>query len=311
MKNEDRVFKNPLYEYINDSIWKHNKNVLIVITGSVGAGKSYVGLKIASEIDPTFTHETMKDRIFVEPEDFLKRIVDRENKLEKGQVLLMDECGVSANSRTFMSRTNLALSYISQTVRRRNLVIIMCLPSFSMLDSQIRSLFHIYIEAKKIDFDNNVTKCKVYKLFTNKMKSADPWKKCFRYKNNSGRMVRAYTIGFKKVNAKLWHEYERIADILKDKIELKALNMVTKQEVKRAKEEPFDPKATAIKVVADNDRYGKHWRGKETFDLGKIQLDFKIGGKKARQVVIAAEDILVNNASREDVKVSEVHEMFT
>jgi len=80
--------KDPLMNSLYQQIWKYNRNVLLVIAGYTGTGKSWLAVKIASLLDPTFTKETMKDRIITSPTAFLKILSNEDDsRLQKEWLL--------------------------------------------------------------------------------------------------------------------------------------------------------------------------------------------------------------------------------
>jgi len=135
--------------------WKYrivrlNKNLLIIIVGATGSGKSFCALTIAKMIDPTFT---VKERVVFNVEDFMKLL--NSGKLKKGNVIIWDEAGVGLPAREWYSISNKAINYVFQTFRHLNLCVIFTTPSFEYIDKQTRILFHVVIETVKIMFNKN------------------------------------------------------------------------------------------------------------------------------------------------------------
>ena len=133
-----------------------NKNLLIIICGATGTGKSFSAMTIAKLIDPTFN---VKDRIVFTIEQFMELLGSR--KLKRGNVVVWDEAGVGIPAREWYSISNKAINYVLQTFRHLNLCVIFTTPSFAYIDKQTRLLFHVYIEALKIDTHKNRVICKV------------------------------------------------------------------------------------------------------------------------------------------------------
>ena len=50
------ICHNPWYREIWDTIYNKNKNVMIIVEGESGDGKSYFSMKTGEELDQGFTH---------------------------------------------------------------------------------------------------------------------------------------------------------------------------------------------------------------------------------------------------------------
>lgn len=194
-------------------IWKRNKNVLIVVVGGTGSGKSYTALRIASEIDNTFTHDNLRQRVAYKPDQFFQII---SQDLQKGQCLIIDEGGTTIDSREWYSFNNKAVSHILQTFRYENLVVIFTVPALNYIDVAARRLFHYYIEAIDVDYEKRKNIVKIYRLQYNPMLDKT-YQKHFRTSVN-GRVVKIKQWRLKKVKVKLWHEYEKFSQDQKRQI---------------------------------------------------------------------------------------------
>ena len=131
-----QVIYNPVYREIWAALHKLNRNFVQVNIGPTGSGKSYGGLRTCYDIDPEFD----VDNVFFSPKELLERIMD--DDLRKGEAHLWDEVGVSINARRFWSLKNLITSYIVQTFRFKNTYLVETVPSFDLVDSQVRKLVH-------------------------------------------------------------------------------------------------------------------------------------------------------------------------
>ena len=127
-----------LCKFLDNRI-KENRNNLIAVVGSVGSGKSFTSLCLAEKLDPTFSI----DRVKFDTVDMLNEINElRKQKDHKGKVLIMDEAGVMLSARDWQSKNNKALMRILQIFRNMNFTVFFCVPSFSYIDKQLRTLFH-------------------------------------------------------------------------------------------------------------------------------------------------------------------------
>jgi len=152
----DKSFKNgeePIKYYLEDwvkhsidtavipALTKKDKDFLICIDGSEGAGKSWFGIQLGKYIDPTLD----LTRVVFNAEDFRQAIY----KAKKGQVVIYDEAFTGLSSRASLSGVNRALVSLMMQMRQKNLCIILVLPTFFLLDKyaalfRARVLFHVY-----------------------------------------------------------------------------------------------------------------------------------------------------------------------
>lgn len=287
---------NPFYRSVQKRIYSKKQNALILIVGDPGTGKSLVALKIANKLDPTFTHENIRERVVIQPEQFSQLIAEEgKDKLPPGSAIIIDEAGAAAmSSRDWYSIGNKMISYILQTFRYRRLILIMTVPNMSFIDVHARKLVNFLVETKKIDFGTSKTKARVWKLKFNKVSGdADPYRIRFRKRDEFGELVIIDCIWFSRVDCKIVHSYEKYADEFKQRIAEKALKNITKVKEDTKKQE-FDAKEIAALIMKERDKYfGSN--GKP--DKGRIEVDFKIGSKRVIQVISMLKAINSDNES--------------
>jgi len=122
-----------------------NQNYILIFTGGTGSGKSYNAMEMALDLDPYFN----VDRIVFKAEDFIKVT---QQKLPKGSVIMWDEVGVGLSAREWFSIQNRMISYVLETFRRDNLILIMTTPNISFIDKKVRALLHGYAETVEKTF---------------------------------------------------------------------------------------------------------------------------------------------------------------
>lgn len=103
------------------------------------SGKSFNSMSIGLDLDSNFDI----DRVVFTPEEFIKVV---KSGLPPGSVILWDEAGVGLSSREWYSLQNKMISYVLETFRRDNLILIMTTPNMSYIDKKVRTLFHGYAE---------------------------------------------------------------------------------------------------------------------------------------------------------------------
>jgi len=116
-------------------------NVLTLVTGSTGVGKSYCALKLAEHYDSKFS----VDRVVFEAADFIRLV----KKLPKGSFIVFDDCGLAISHRKWLSEVNQIIALVVQSFRRYQINTIFTLPSRFYLDKIPRELSHLEIQMIK------------------------------------------------------------------------------------------------------------------------------------------------------------------
>lgn len=122
---------------------KKDRDYVIIIDGEEGTGKSTFASQIAYYVDRTFNME----RMCLTPSDFKEKIANA----EKGQAVVFDEAYTGLASRTALSEINKSLVEMMMEMRKKNLFVILCIPSFFYLEKyaalhRARALFHCYFK---------------------------------------------------------------------------------------------------------------------------------------------------------------------
>jgi len=118
-----------------------DKDLFLALDGKEGSGKSTLALQLGKYIDPTLN----LDRVVFNAEEFRKAIF----AAKKGQVVIFDEAFTGLSSRAALSGINRALVGLLMQVRQKNLIVIMVLPTFFLLDKyaalfRSKALIHTY-----------------------------------------------------------------------------------------------------------------------------------------------------------------------
>jgi DNA-binding CsgD family transcriptional regulator len=200
-----------ILKYI-ESKMRNNKNFLSVVTGSTGSGKSYSCLRLG-ELWYEYYFNGKKfphQNICFSVEDLIKRL--RGGKLKKGDLLIAEEIGISANAKNFQSKTNKALQFILQSFRSLNIIVLFNVPHFSFFDKTARMLMHSHMQTQRIDTDKQVCILKPYFLSISQ-NSGKIYSKWLRVKNiRTGQIIRITTLSLKKPSEELIKPYEEMKD---------------------------------------------------------------------------------------------------
>ena len=136
---DNRTYKN--IGALKEHIHKKDFDAVFLVDGGEGTGKSVFAMQLGKAIDPSLCLE----RVCFTPSEFIKCI----QTAEKGQVIIYDEAYTGLASRQSLSEVNKLIVSMMMEMRAKNLVVIIVLPTFFMLDRYVaifrsRGLFHIY-----------------------------------------------------------------------------------------------------------------------------------------------------------------------
>lgn len=116
-------------------------NVLIIIEGETGSGKSCTGLALAQKFDPFFS----ASRIAFTGREFLEMLPEVPSK----GWCLWDEVGVYLSHRRWQSEINIQIMQVIQSFRYKFINVIFCLPSASYLDKVVREMCHFVLRMQQ------------------------------------------------------------------------------------------------------------------------------------------------------------------
>ena len=120
-----------------------NQDLLCLVVGPRGSGKSYSALELAQSFDRTFN----VDRVFFSVADFVDLLVN--GNLQRGQAVILDDAGLFMNSRTWREIGNQLMSIVSQSFRYRGLLTFITVPQADFIDRQSRNMANLLLEATK------------------------------------------------------------------------------------------------------------------------------------------------------------------
>lgn len=155
--------------WIKNRILK-NKNVIIIINGPTGSGKTYASLRIAEECSQLFeTNFNIKENVAFNFMDLLKKTMLPIND-KPGTPYVFEEVGsigAGSSSRSWQSQANQFFFSFMQTTRHRNQILIMTCPNFAFLEKGTRSLVHLQCETSEINYSKKVCVLKPYRIQVN------------------------------------------------------------------------------------------------------------------------------------------------
>ena len=121
---------------------KKDWDMIFVIDGKEGSGKSVMAMQCAYYCDPS---PDLIDRITFTPDSFKKAVLNA----KPFQAVIYDEAHSGLNARASMSLINRNLISMLTEIRQRNLFVFIVLPTFFDLDKYValwrsRALIHVY-----------------------------------------------------------------------------------------------------------------------------------------------------------------------
>lgn len=143
-------------------IFKSNNSWIQITCGQTGSGKS---LKDLREAELWYNNILKRpfplENVCFSTEQILSRLTS--NDLKKGDILILEEAGVSQGSLDFASSVSKIFNYVLQSFRSKQIILFLNLPYFSMLNKNTRMLSHMLHQTISIDVKNK--QCIIKPLF--------------------------------------------------------------------------------------------------------------------------------------------------
>lgn len=204
------------------------------------SGKSYSALELARDIDPYFS----TDRVVFKAEDFIRM---SKSGLPPGSVIIWDEVGVGMSAREWYSIQNKVVSYVLETFRRDNLILIMTTPNIGFIDKKVRALLHGFAETIDRTFTGGTYGWIKYFHIVVNLRAGTMFYRYPRIRDDFGRIrvLRGKTptsgnVWFHKPPEHLTEPYEEKKMIFTESLKDSALKMLT--------EKPTDAKSLKLRI---------------------------------------------------------------
>ena len=195
---------------------KKDWDMIFIVDGYEGSGKSVFTAQVAYYCDPTFN----LDRIVFNPDNFKEVIM----AAEPFQAIVYDEAYGGLSSKSALSKVNKSIVQMLTVIRQRNLFVFIVLPTFFDVDKYValwrsRALLHVYT-AKKM--------ARGYFEFYNASRKKSMYvkgKKFYEYKrgkcNFRGRFSKFWVVDKKKYDQKKLDLSMSMNTLEEDKFETK------------------------------------------------------------------------------------------
>jgi ABC-type dipeptide/oligopeptide/nickel transport system ATPase component len=244
---------------------ENNCFFLVYSDGKSGVGKSYMGLTIAETLDPAFSAE----QIVFDVDEFIHLVTT----LPEGSIILFDDAGVEADSRTFLGKDNIEMRHVIETMRSRLISVIFTVPGVDMIDATIRHMATLEIRVKQHGY------AWVYKCGYNR-----GYEKYY--------IKRVFDIGHRKnINKRLAKPSLALEKAYKDRKAQFQLDLYAAIEERRAERDAKRKEAkrslndvAIAKLIISNGLVDKYRDTGGDFNLGRIAFDFECAERKAAGV---------------------------
>ena len=200
--------KNPESDIVISEINRRYKKGLgtnVFVIGLSGTGKSSTSQRLSELIN-----ESRGNKFETFIVDSLLGFVKAIRKAVEGNIIVIEEVSVLFPSRRAMSKQNVAVGAIFDTVRKKRLCVISNAPIWQSIDSHMKALGHIIIETLAIKKRKKVVVSKFHLLQTNP-KTGKTYMHTFQREGKDIKLM--YT---KMPDKKKWEEYERKKDKFMD-----------------------------------------------------------------------------------------------
>lgn len=161
------------YSFIFEPEWRmiHNTkkgNSLAVICGGLGSGKTYAALRRGEILGVTegnkdlhlFDPDHLEDHVCFDKIGFDRitaMLKEKGTRFSRGYNIVLDEAEIDLYSKDFQKDTVKDLTKKFATIRSRRYCIALTLPSFGMLNADIRRLVNYYCQMEKVNLQEKIS----------------------------------------------------------------------------------------------------------------------------------------------------------
>lgn len=231
-----------LLRRIWDRVNLKNQHFMGCIVGEEGSGKSWTAVRIASEVDPTFS----ADRVIFDVVELLKIL--RDGKHEPGHFYVLDEAGVQLGRRTWQERGQVLANQALQIIRDHNLGLVFTLPRLSELDSQTQGRLQAFYELTEKE-DGEYVRGKWKWMDPDRADETGKIYKKFPRRRVDGVILRITDIAFKPPGRDLIDPYKKRKEEFQADFYDKTIEELSDEE--EDEEEEPGPKEIATEIAAN------------------------------------------------------------
>jgi len=135
-------------EFVHYQVFKQNSNFIVLVEGLPGTGKSVSSLGVLERWSQEVTkHFSVRYNVTHSIKKFMARVADLQVRFEKGEdirgtALVLDDAGVSADSRRWFEDIHKLLNDTAEVFRYLGLVVFLTVPNRNRMDKRLRDLAH-------------------------------------------------------------------------------------------------------------------------------------------------------------------------
>jgi hypothetical protein len=282
-----------IVNYIYNKIIVKNENFIGVFIGGVGSGKSYCGISLGQEYQKKYPKA--KIWIIFQYNELLDLLIrGKKNQIKKGDVVIYEEMGISADHRAFWSLPNKIIKQITQIARNRNFAFLMNLPFLSLIDKDVKPLIHFVFETVHKDVKNRVVSAKCFKSSVNYRDGKTYFKYPSIFVNDEKKYYRIGRINFnhpEKVftnsNMVDLADYEKQKDAFNDATYIQLQKEGEKLELKKtgkSRTSKIDTGKIVEEILQNPIPFITHKKNYDIINIDKIKFDCDLGLNNARHI---------------------------
>jgi hypothetical protein len=166
-----------LIKFIDERIRKR-LNCNILVTGNLGSGKSYLGMRLLEKWYAKQFNEKFPAKHICQT--FEQAILLAKDFKRKGEGILVEELSVLGGSRESLTKMNRFWNKFMDTIRYKQVVIVFNAPFLHFIDKHMINLCQMWIECLGVNFRKKICVCKPlilqpsqYKLYYHKFIDED------------------------------------------------------------------------------------------------------------------------------------------
>jgi len=206
-------------------IIKNNQNLIIVVVGRSGSGKSFLSLSLAWAYAQVLGTEFGINNIHFTPTSFMGNIV---SKPPSGTPMVFEEVGVNVGARDWQQKTNIVLGYVFQTFRSYNYITILNVPHLGFIDKTLRTMAHVVIRTERIHHKAQLCEARVLYVCNDALGTMPTM---YRYGRSTESLAKIKLILVPKPPQELIDKYEKKKQAFNDQLMLDVYKQLTAKPV--------------------------------------------------------------------------------
>lgn len=154
-----------LNKWFKNRVIESNKNVILAFTGPTGSGKTYNALSAGESWYQYRFHQPLPiENVCFNLGVLMKRLVSlyESGKIRKGEYFILEEAGANYGNLEFQHKISKMFSYILQSFRSMNVILILTVPVLNMINKNARQLVHAHFITSGINYEEKTGKVRPF-----------------------------------------------------------------------------------------------------------------------------------------------------